>query len=129
MFRGAIRFGMTALVAATVCGGVAHAQTVKNGSVAGTLVSASAGPNLNLLTVPAGKVFVLTQFCSEDARAFSLTAAGVGIVPQQSSPSPSCTDYHPGIAFVGPTAITCTPVPNFNFGKNCLITGVMTFAK
>ena len=103
---------------------VAHAQTVKNSEVSGTLVSASAAGGSTVLTVPSDKAFVLTQWCSEDLRAFQLTAGDL-IVPTSIS-AVGCAEYRPGIVIAAGTAVTCTPTGAFSFGKNCLVTGVLT---
>src|SRR5262245_44871595 len=107
--------------------GTAGAQALKNGTVSGTLVSASADIGGTVLTVPSDKAFVLTQTCSEDLRSFQLTAGSL-IVPTTIN-AVSCAEYAPGIVFPGGSALTCSPTGNFGFGKHCLVTGVLTVAK
>ena len=68
MFRRNGRVVTTMALATTLFAGGVHAQAVKNGTVSGVLVSATAAPNTEILLLPADKVFVLTQFCTEDPR-------------------------------------------------------------
>ena len=113
-----------AVLAIGLFAGKAGAQTVKKGGVSGTLVSTFAAKNTTALQVPAGKAYVLTEFCSEDLRAVTLTATNGPTVPQAVDPV-SCATYSPGVAFVGPTTISCTASGVVQFGTGCLITGVL----
>jgi hypothetical protein len=121
------RRGMAALAGACILfltGAGAHAQTVKAGEVSGTLVSASALAGDTVLTVPSDKAFVLTQWCSEDIRAFELRAGSL-VIPSSIN-ADSCATYRPGIVVAGGTEITCSPTGAFSFGEHCLVTGVLT---
>jgi hypothetical protein len=127
------RWARRAIVAALTAGTLwltaipALAQSVKNGQVSGTLVSASAVGGDTIFTVPGDKAFVLTQWCSEDLRAFQLTAGNL-IVPTAIS-AVGCAAYEPGVVIAPGTGITCTPTGAFSFGTHCLITGVLTVAR
>src|SRR5262249_59792458 len=111
---GRIRRGMAGLAAACILwltGGPAHAQAVKGGDVSGTLVSASAIGGETVLTVPSDKVFVLTQWCSEDIRSFELRAGSL-VIPTSIN-ADSCATYEPGIVIGARTPITCAPTGGF----------------
>src|SRR5262245_33223410 len=109
------KVALAAVCILSLTGSGAHAQAVKAGQISGTLVSASAAAGDTVLTVPSDKVFVLTQWCSEDIRSFQLTAGSL-VVPSRVELD-SCASYQPGIAIPGGTGITCTPVGGFSFGK------------
>lgn len=115
---------LVALLAAALLGASAHAQSVKNGAVSGTVMSASGIAAATLLAVPAGKSFVLTQLCSEDTRSFKLTVGGNTIVPSTLEPL-ACQSFTPGVAVVGPASIVCAASGNAGFGTHCMITGIL----
>jgi len=126
------RFVTSAALAATL--GVllgaapARAQAVRNGNVASGVVSSASGLDGDtLVAVPAGKTYVVTQFCSEDLRSMELEG-GVLLVPNRLEVQ-SCQTYVPGVAFTGPVDVKCVHTGNFGFGQHCLVTGVMTVSK
>ncbi len=120
--RGILTLGLA--LGLSLAGGVAGAQSLRNGNLSGTLVTASGGDGDTLVTAPADRPLVLTLFCSEDLRSVRLTAASL-LVPQPIEPA-NCTEYRPGIVIPPGVGLKCEHTGNFGFGNHCMVTAVVT---
>jgi hypothetical protein len=119
--------------------GAALAQTVKQGNVSGTLVSASGtapmgGTEVAILTTPASGAFVLTQICTTGAPGSNnednvrVVGSTIGALAQSYGTGNlgSCTVYTPGLAIPPGEELRCVQGGASSGAASCTVTGVLS---
>ena len=118
--------------------GPAFAQTVKQGNVSGTLLSASGsapmgGTDGAILTTPASGAFVLTQICttgepgSNNGDNAQVVGSTVGVIAQSyGADLGSCTVYTPGLAIPPGEELRCVQGGASTGAVRCTVTGVLS---
>jgi len=119
--------------------GPAFAQTVKQGNLSGTLVSASAtapmgGTDAVILTTPASGAFVLTQICTagtpssnneDNARVVGSTL-GPSAQSYGTDSLGACTVYTPGLAIPPGEELRCAQGGASGSAVTCTVSGVLS---
>ena len=110
---------VAAIVLSLVTSAPAVAQQIKNGTVSGTLMSATAavpmGSSVTVFTTPSAGPFILIDVCAE---------FGITISVSRFGPIGRCFFFRPGLALPRSATITCT-----NKGDEdgvCTIIGVLS---
>jgi hypothetical protein len=120
--------------------GAAGAQAVKQGTLSGTVFSASgsspsAGVDGTIMTAPAsGGTFVLTQICTvgtpgaNNERNAQVVGAALGRIAQHYGDDTlgSCTTYTPGIAISPGEELRCVQTGASASPVSCTVTGVLS---
>jgi hypothetical protein len=130
---------VASLVAVLALAGPALGQTVKKGTLSGTVVSASAtapsgGTQADLLTTPATGSFLLTQLCLVGAPGFNNVENGhvagstLGRIAQVYTDGNlgSCSTWEPGLAIPAGETLRCVQTGASAGPLACTITGVQS---
>ena len=114
-----VALSVAALVSAPVL-----AQSVKKGTLSGTIVTHGvtipAGGSMTVVTAPADGegVFVVTQVCSS-AQSVSLSGSVIGPL---AVPGGACQSFTPGLALLPSEVLTCTNPSGGS--QECMVTGL-----
>ena len=104
----------------------AEAQRVRQGTLSGTVVSASATvqglSSTVVVTEPAAGFYILKQVCFSDPGLLSLSGSVTGVVVTDSGSQ--CTTYEPGIGLVADEELSC--VNDDSSAHGCTVTGVVS---
>jgi hypothetical protein len=119
--------------------GPALAQTVKQGNVSGTVLSASGsapmgGTDGPILTTPPSGTFVLTQICTTGASGSNnednvqVVGSTIGAIAQSYATGNlgSCTVYTPGLAIPPGEELRCAQGGASSGAVRCTVTGVLS---
>jgi len=127
------------LFAAVLVAALASAQTVKKGTLSGTVVSATAtnpsgGSVVNLLTTPASGSFLITQVCfrgtngSNNGDNLYIEGSSIGRVANayESGADASCSTWNPGFALPPGETLSCGQEGASADPGYCTLTGIQS---
>jgi hypothetical protein len=131
--------GLAALLTSLHAGSAA-AQTVKNGTISGTLVSASAsaptgGTDAVLLTTPSTGAFILTQVCTmsspgannqDNVQVVGSTVGRLALETKDDFNFGSCTTFQPGLPLPAGEELRCVQVGASASAVTCTVIGVVS---
>jgi hypothetical protein len=130
---------LAAALITLLCASAVSAQVVKQGTVSGTIVSATAttaggGTDAVLLTTPASGAFILTQVCmigtpgANNERNAQIVGSTLGRLATAAPDSDLgfCTTFTPGLFLPSGEELRCTQVGASGSSVTCTVTAVVS---